>query len=122
MEEETLSDTSHESATTNLNILQVMLEALRKLGKKWFGKNIGAYMLYKYYLSNSDSIEKSFVVPELEAMNETFYVHTNQKIFNKTDNKLVKVNKMAKVFAHRHLDVMSPGQVPCHVKSLKDLC
>ena len=76
------------------NILDDLLSALWKCGKKRVWNNIGPKMLYKYHLADHEAIESSFLVMKLDVMNAEFKAKTNHSLFLKSDNKKTKVHKL----------------------------
>ena len=90
-----------QGSTANIsenNILRSMLKELIKVGKKDIWACISPRMLYKYHLCDADAIQSSFVVAELNALNEVYKRFTKQSLFNKSDKKEFKVNKICKKF------------------------
>ena len=70
--EDTMSQAS-DSTKSNLsenNIITEFLTELCKLGKKKIWTHISSRMLYKYYLSDAEAINSSFIVAELDLLNE----------------------------------------------------
>ena len=63
---------SVKSVITDSNILKAMLQRLIKVNKKEIWNKISPRMLYKYYLSDPEAIKDSFVVAELDAINEVY--------------------------------------------------
>ena len=121
--EDTMSQTS-DSMKSNLsedNIIIEFLTELCKLGKKKIWNHISSRMLYKYYLSDAEAINSSFIVAELDLLHEIIKKHTGKILFKASDNKSIKVNKISQVIGYQTiLNIVKKKQHD--IKSLKDLC
>ena len=102
------------------NMLKDMIYELKKLNKKSIWQHISPRMLFKYYLSDAEAISSSFIVAELDALNEIVKKYCGQKLFNKSENKSSKVNKLSSIFGDKSTWA-SARHTHKKVQSLKDL-
>ena len=77
-------------------------------------------MLYKYYLSDAEAINSSFIVAELDLLNTIIKKHTGRILFKANDNKTIKVDKISKVIGDKTIvDIVKQKQT--EIKTLKDI-
>ena len=114
---------SSESITSEImesNMLKDMIYELKKIEQKSIWQHISPRMLFKYYLSDAEAISSSFIVAELDALNEIVKKYCGQKLFNKSENKSSKVNKLSSIFEDKSMWA-SARHTHKKVQGLKDL-
>ena len=83
--QETMSQASDsmKSDLCEINIIVEFLNELHKLGKKEVWNHISSRMLYKYYLSDAEAINSSFIVAELDLLNTIIKKNILEEYYSK---------------------------------------
>ena len=58
-------------------------------------------MLFKYNWSDAEAITSSFIVAELDTLNEIVKKYCGKTLFNKSANKSYKVNTLSSIFGNK---------------------
>lgn len=83
------------------NILDDILNALRKVHHKDLWNDITARELFNKYLQDAKVVSKYFVNIELDAISKIYKLYFNQKLFNTDDRKQIKVNNLVHLFGDK---------------------
>ena len=77
-------------------------DKLMKCGRNVKWKNVTAWELYIHKLATAESISQNFINKEMDVIAEVLCKHSNTKLlFNKSSNKFMKVNTLAKYFGDK---------------------
>ena len=97
-----------------------ILEGILQLGKKPIWNHINSRMVYKYYISDKEALASSFTVAEIDVFNKVIQKFTDKKIFNYSDTKEIKIQKILLKFKGQEM-LSNPVKILKSIKSLKDM-